>query len=503
MPQAKLNYILKDHIPGCRFEQTGANEGIIRGPVDALSALGVNNVVGVLTKVMSPPPTARVYPFQRQGIETLQAILKNYGGALLADDMGLGKTRSAVWVPHLMKADTDSVLIVCPASVRHQWQNEVANVDQLTHFANLGPTSKKQFTADWRRWKQDGGYGAVSYNLMEQALAERVPTYIIFDEPHGYLSGRGNTYNKVLWHYSSRIRYKLALSGTPYTAKPAALWSILHLLVPMRFGKAKEFDVRYCNGHDGTHGWDNKGATNMAELSKRLAFYMVRRMKSEVMADMPAVTRTVRWIDGTPQATAALAACDYTVGGMQKAQASTLKEKMPEVINLVTEAGRPTIVFTYMREHCDQLVQLLHKAKQPTISIHGEYDSAQRAKMVQQAKDNNLHVVTTYGASSTGLDGLQHFSSNMVMHSINGVPATTLQAIDRLNRIGQKEPVLVTFTAMRDSIDELLVDKVINRLDSFGQIMGRDRATTSLQDALRSAGIDPDKALDAIFESMK
>lgn len=502
MPSAKLDYVLKDHIPGCKFEQTGANEGIIYGPVDALSALGVNNVAHT-TRVLMPPPVAQLYPFQREGIRDLQTIVKLHGGALLADDMGLGKTRQLVWVPHLMKQVTDSVLIVCPAGVRHQWQKEVNNLDVLTPFSNLGPTSKKQFLPDWRMWKQHGGWAAVSYNLMKEALAERCPTFILFDEPHGYLSGRGNTYNKVLWNYSSKIRYKLAASGTPYTAKPAALWSILHLLVPMRFGKAREFDVRYCNGHDGTHGWNNSGATNMAELSKRLAFYMVRRMKTDVMKDMPAVTRTVRWIEGTAAARSALASCDYTLNGMQKAQEATLKEKMPEVVDLVVEAGRPTVVFTYMREHSDELANLLNKAKQPAISIHGEHDSARRAQMVQQAKENGLHVVTTYGASSTGLDGLQHFSSNMVMHSINGVPATTLQAIDRLNRIGQREPVLVTFTAMKDSVDELLVDKVINRLDSFGQIMGRDRTTTSLQDALRSAGIDPDKALDAIFESMK
>lgn len=500
MPNARIDFI-PPAIPGLRFNQVDHTGGNASGSIDALEAVGVTPKPPVDYGSLVPiSKSLALFPFQQAGVRQLVTMLRNYGGALLADDMGLGKTKQAAVTAALMRG-TD-VLIVCPASVRHQWLKEVYLAAPKDPFYNLGPKSKKEYTKEWEGWSKQGIYAAVSYNMMEQALEARRPGIIILDEPHNYMSGRGNKYNKALWKHLPLIQYKLALSGTPYTAKPAALWSILYLLLGMRFGKARAFDERYCNGHQGEWGWRNDGATNMGELAKRLSHYMVRRMKSEVMGQMPAVTRTVRWVEGTSAAASALSMMEHSINGMQKAQEATLMEKMNEVVSVAEEASGPCVIFTYMRKHADELSQRLNRAKMPAISIHGEWEAGERARMVEQAKKNKLHVVTTYGASSTGLDGLQHFSSNWIAHSINGVPATTLQAIDRLNRIGQKEPVTATFVAMRDSVDELIVDKVINRLDVFGQILGRDKASTSLQDALRTSGLDADKELDAIFATL-
>ena len=419
----------------------------------------------------------------------------------MADDMGLGKTRQAVVVASML--NPASTLIVCPAGVRHQWQAEVKTATGAT-LANLGPTSKsKVYGEEWEKWATNKvKYAAVSYNLMAQALEANRPTLLILDEPQNHLQSRGSTYNKTIWKHLSLIRYRLALTGTPYLAKPAGLWSILYILLGMRFGRARAFDIRYCNGHQGQWGWVNDGATHMGELSNRLAFYMVRRMKSEVLGELPAVIQVIRWVEGTKAAATALATMDHTINGMMKAQEHTLIEKMDEVVSVVKGTSGPTIVFTWLREHANQLAGLLNKAKLPTISIHGEWEAGERAKLVKQAHDNKLHVVTTYGASATGLDGLQRFSSNVVFHSVNPVPTTTLQAIDRLHRIGQKEPVTAIFVAMHNSVDELVVDRVINRLDVFGQILGRDRAATSLQDALRTSGLNEEDDLTAVFNSL-
>ena len=497
-----IDFIPPD-IPGLKFRQTSETSGVVSGYPDALAAVGLAMSLNAMcTQIEQSAADVPLFQFQKSGIAQVAYMLRTYGGALLADDMGLGKTRQATVVASMLKGPTDGVLIVCPAGVRHQWAAEVKGVAPKTPFYNLGPQSKKQYAGDWQGWEIGAHWAAVSYNLMAKALEVRRPSILILDEPHNYLQSRGSTYNKALWKHLGVIRYKLALTGTPYLSKPAGLWSILYILLGMRFGRAREFDIRYCNGHQGQWGWNNSGATNMGELSNRLAFYMVRRMKSEVMGDMPAVTRTTRWVEGTKQAQAALLNMEHTVNGIVKAQESTLLEKISEVVDTVVAANAPTVVFTWMKEHCNEIANQLIRAKQPAIAIHGDWEAGDRAKMVEQARVNKLHVVTTYGGSATGLDGLQKFSSNMVFHSINPVPAITLQAIDRLNRIGQTEPVTATFIAMRNSVDELVVDKVINRLDVFGQILGRDKESVSLQDALRSHGLDEETALNAIFESL-
>ena len=504
MPSTHIDYIPIHHVPGVRFVQTDINGGTLTGSIDGLKVYGIEVTItedkGKLLKTNVP-----LYPFQEEGIRKLTNILFNHTGALLADDMGLGKTRVATHSITAIKGKDDDVLIVCPASVRHQWLKEVYNIGQKTSFYNLGPQSKKEYESEWDGWTKPGKarWAAVSYNLMEKAVTVRKPAILILDEPHNFLQSRGSTYNKALWKVLPHIRYKLALTGTPYLAKPAGLWSILFILLGMRFGRARDFDIRYCNGHQGQWGWDNRGATNMGELSERLKHYMVRRMKSEVMKEMPAVTRIVRWVEGTPTAKAALLNMGHGLHEMAKAQEYTLPEKYGEVVDIASESSGPTVTFTWMKVHADELALLMNKAKLPTIAVHGDWEAGERNKMLQRAADNNLHVVTTYGASSTGLDGLQKFSSDAIFHSINGVPAITLQAIDRLNRIGQTKPVTATFVAMRNSVDELIVDRVINRLDVFGQILSRNKASTSLQDALRASGLDNDKLMDAIFDSLK
>lgn len=500
MPTTTIDFI-PPPLPGLHFNQTSLTGGTVSGGVDALAAIGIEPMPRTMS-LFAPPPHVPLYPFQKAGVERIASVLRIHGGALLADDMGLGKTRQATVIADGLR--TGKVLIVCPAAVRHQWQAEVKLVTGSPHFANLGPQSKKEYKPDWEQWPLTTGplYGAVSYNLMAKALDLYRPDLLILDEPHNYLQSRGSVYNKAIWKHQALIRYKLALTGTPYLAKPSGLWSILYILLGMRFGKARDFDIRYCNGHQGQWGWRNDGATHMGELNDRLQFYMVRRMKSEVLPELPDVTRTTRWIEGTKQAQSALLNMDHTINGMMEAQKSTLLEKMEETVDVVSSASGPAIVFTWMKEHADQLGELLNKRKLNSIVIHGDWEAGERAKMVAQAKKHKLNVITTYGSSATGLDGLQHFSDNAVFHSINPVPAITLQAIDRLRRIGQKNAITATFIAMRGSVDELVIDKVINRLDVFGQILGRDKAATNLQDALRQHGLDNDKVLDAIFASL-
>lgn len=505
MPTARIDFI-PPNIPGIKFNQTDHKGGTVSGSVDALDLLGIKPLERTNFNALDDiEPRVSLFPFQVDGVNQLHSIMRQYGAALLADDMGLGKTRQSTVVTDLLKDATASVLIVCPASVRHQWADEVAKATMTKVFCNLGPQSTKSYVPDWERWANDkfvNNWAAVSYNLMAKALECRRPTILILDEPHNYLQSRGSTYNKALWKHRALIRYKLALTGTPYLAKPAGLWSILYVLFGPRFGLARDFDIRYCNGHQGQWGWDNNGASNEEELNRRLSHYMVRRLKSDVMSDLPAVTRTTRWIEGTKSAATAMAMMDHTINGMTKAQESTLKEKMPEVVDVAKSASGPTVTFTCLKDHANQIADLLNKSKLASIAIHGEWEAGERAKMLAKANANKLHVVTTYGASATGLDGLQRFSSDIIFHSINPVPAIILQATDRLNRIGQTKPITATYLAMKNSVDELIIEKVINRLDIFQSIIGRDKKSTPLAKALENHGLTDEEMMDEIFASL-
>lgn len=495
-------------IPGLHVHPTHDGRFEVRGPWDAIEAAGYqfqqwgdyivfgNELEGVTLR-----------DFQKHGVAKVGGILRTHGGAILADEMGLGKTvQASVIAKHF--CDTHSMLVVCPAGVRHQWESWFQRVG-APNIANLGPPSTKLYKPEWERWlrpaQQGAVWGVTSYAKMGDALAARKPRLIIFDEPHNYMQSRGNTYVKVMWKHGAQIQYKLALTGSPYLSKPAGLWSLLNVLLGMRFGKAAEFDARYCDLKFGKYGPDRSGVSNAAELAQRLTHYMVRRMKADVASELPKVTRVTRWVEGTKEAKGAFVNAQYTSMGLRTAQEPTLAAKIPEVVEAAQETQAPCVIFCWRREDAEAVGKALLKEKERVSVIHGEYDAAARARMVADAAARKCHVVTTYGASATGLDGLQRFSSHAIFHAIDPVPAILLQAIARLDRMGQTLPITCTFVAMRGSVDEVSTEKVVDRLDVYQKVLGKDVSSGELRDALMAGGvgdIDNDKVLQAVFDSM-
>lgn len=520
MPSAILNFEPQP-IPGLFIYGRGGGKWEVRGSMDAIEAAGgrVADLKHAVDNGWHNPQGITLRDFQKYGVSRVSAILKRSGGAILADEMGLGKTVQAAIVGEYLRGVDGRTLVVCPAAVRHQWEKwmwavnpDIADLDH--RCANLGPISsdtKKGGMAATRAWASwlDGRAttAVVSYNQMAQALAgaKPKPRVLILDEFHNYLQSRGNTYQKTLWKYGAQVQYKLGLTGSPYLSKPAGLWVPLNCLLGLRFGKAHDFDTRYCAKFEGKYGPDRSGTSHPEELARRLGHYMVRRMKADVASELPKVTRVTRWVEGTKEAAGAMASMNYTSQGMRSAQGPTLDAKIPEVVSVAKEADAPCVVFCWRREDAEKVGAALNKAHQTAMVIHGAEDAAVRARRVAEATDVKAHVVTTYGASATGLDGLQLFISNSIHHSIDPVPTTLLQSIARLDRIGQTSPVTATFVAMRNSVDEITMPKVVDRLDVFQTIMGKDVSSSNLRDALMNGGvgdIDNDQVLQAIFDSI-
>lgn len=486
----------------------GVGQWEVRGDISALEAAGADKTtVDILRpKVRSVPEYGKfkLRPFQATGVGILHGVIAQAGGCILADEMGLGKTPQIAVLAHGM-APESSAMFVCPAGVRHQWAKWCQMVGGPP-FCDLGPPSDKKYTPAWTDWQnaKQPRWCAVSYPMMAKALALRRPRFMSFDEPHANMQSRGNIYIKTMWRYGAQIQYKAAATGSPYLSQPAGLWSLLNVLLGLRFGKANEYDRRYCDYKEDPFP-DRSGVSNPQELAQRLTHYMVRRMKADVASELPKVTRTVRWVEGTSAARGAMANLKHTQDGLRRAMEPTLAGKIPAVVDLCDEANKPTVVFCWRRSDCEAVSAALARAKMESVVIHGEYGPDVRQAMVHHAAKIKAHVVTTYGASATGLDGLQLFSSNMVLHAIDPVPAILLQAIARLDRIGQTEPVTVTGTAMKDSIDEITIDKSYERLDTYQKILGADVSGDALKTALMAGGmgdITNDKVLQALFEDL-
>lgn len=495
--------VIYGRIPGLVWN---SNQNIATGDVSALEIAGANprKEWPQLFSKVELPTTEHLRKYQLDAASWCVQTMRQFGGAILADDMGLGKTRTALYAAGCLP-DVKCIVIVCPANVAYQWQREAELLGQTAIV--LGPKSKKVNIPAWEKAKS--GLIAtyiVSYNMSNEALdtLPHSPTCIVLDEPHMVLRGRTGKWAWALKEHMTIIKHRLATTGTPMFNTPRDMWFILFLLFNMRFGKAKEFDVRYCDGKEGQYGWTNKGAMNLAELKQRLTYYMLRRTMEDVALELPALTTSFRWVDCTSKAQAAMMKAGRGAFATDEALHSCLDAKLPTVVETACEliANGPCVIFTYHRHHADKIAEMIESEGHKCVAIHGGLSTAVRDALIQQCAATGTSIAATIDSCGTGVN-MQGVASQGIFHTIERSPKKTHQAMKRLHRSGQTRPVHWVFTAMKDAMDEIVVEEVVKRLDYWNQLMGKDDMEDNVGTALATDAATEDAVLAAIYNSMK
>lgn len=414
-------------------------------------------------------PALRLY--QEEGVATLFQLCKVYGGGILADDMGLGKTAQAIVCAESLRK-TGQVLIVCPASVRPQWVKEIETWAGAI-AREFGPPSKsKRFKSEWAE-EQGRKWNVVSYNLAEKAADLLRPTVIIMDEAHN-LKGRRNSWALTLRDICKTVPYKIAITGTPIWSRPCDMWNVLNLALGYKVsGRARDFDTQFCNGHDGAWGWVNDGATNLGDLKHLVNRYSVHRTKSEVLKDLPELTRVVRWVEKEDSLAKKLFEAAIVEGkqsAVHEAVAATLLAKLPEAVSACVEA-RQFVCFTQLRAHAEDIADRVSRAGVPCYWIHGGMEAGARQAVIAKAEEEQCGIVATIDSIGTGVN-LQGVASVGIMHGLDFVPMKLMQAEARLHRLGQKNAVTWIYIALRDSIDERIIAVIVERLDTWRLSVG-------------------------------
>lgn len=448
----------------------------------------------------------RFREYQEKGVADAFAKVRACGGVLLADDMGLGKTRQALGLAFLC-GSFGRVFVVCPASVSAQWGVEAGQLYKPEEICVV--TSANSGTKKTRAKFAAAKIVITSYGMVEKVFSmfgTEMPFVAVFDEAQNLL-GRRSARSLAVHEASRFIQYRIATTGTPMWSRPRNLWMLLNILVGSRFGKAYDFDLRYCGGEQKEHGFDNKGQSNPDELKERLAHYMVRRTKSEVLGELPALTRTIRWVEGTHAAAGAFqqAILHPGVGGLvDAALRATLEAKIPLAVETCLEAGG-ALCLTYLREHVAAIAEGIRKGGGEVIELTGDVAPAMRSALVIGARSKpGVSIVATIDSVGTGVDGIQHLTRTGVMHAIDRIPAKLMQAEARLHRMGQANAVHWTYLAMKDSMDEKVVRVVVQRLETWKRMIPNTKGdgTQELRDSMSDQfGSEMDaKVLAALFE---
>src|SRR5215213_5267471 len=219
------------------------------------------------------------------------AFLLGRRRAILADDMGLGKTRQSI-VALTEAAPVGPWLVVCPASVKRNWEREirVARPGDRVHVCGPQDPPPVGYT----------GWVVINYDIIAKvdALLEDLPwTGIVFDEAH-YLKNHTSQRSKVARELVAAAPDAVlhALTGTPLTNRPRDLFPLLQLVGHPMGRSFLSFAKRYCDAQHNGFGWVTDGASNLDELRVQLHGVMLRRTKAEVL-DLPPKLRS--WLPVT------------------------------------------------------------------------------------------------------------------------------------------------------------------------------------------------------------
>jgi len=279
---------------------------------------------------------------------------------------------------------------------------------------------------------------------------------------------------------------------------------LLRILFPnYRFGSADDFDFAYCGASINRWGGkENKGATRTEELKLRLSYVQLRRTKQEVAKDLPALTRTTRWIPATKEATRARGAFALQQMSLHDALTATLRGKMDTAVELAHELKK-FLLISWQKEHVYALHERLNEEGTPCEVITGDFSHKARHDTVARARARGCGIVATIDSCNAGVDGIQHVASDGIFHALDYVPIKMAQTEARLHRLGQTLPVTWTYLAMQGSADSLVMETVCEKLDQWTGIMGKD-STGAMADSFTDLDAEKmgDAALKAIYDSL-
>jgi SWI/SNF-related matrix-associated actin-dependent regulator of chromatin subfamily A-like protein 1 len=419
--------------------------------------------------------TLKLRDFQETGMSWL--VRKK--GTLLADDPGLGKTIQAIAAINHLKAR--KLLIICPASVKYNWKKEIERFiysDSLTiQVVDTGKThikSKAHITI-------------VNYDLIKQhysTLKEIKYAVVICDECHK-LKNPETIRTRLILGKGGLIEngyFKMLLTGTPIQNKPIDLYPTISALAPEKIDHMTfyQFAFKYCNAYRGAFGliYGKPSGKKAAELKEILSSFMLRRRKRDVLKDLPKVTmqhipikptkkledlREKEWEmrESAPDS-------EFAQLGISSSLMSELAlAKAPFCLDFIKDAleneSDKLVIFAYHRNLIKELVKKLNKFG--VVQITGATSSAARQKAVDDfmAKKKVRVFIGQIEAAGEGINGLQTVCSHAIFCQIGSNPKDIEQAVGRLDRMGQTEPVLAQFLLVEDSLEQDRFENVLEK----------------------------------------
>jgi superfamily II DNA or RNA helicase len=459
--------------------------------------------------------STQLYPYQEKG-----ALHLAFGRrAMLADDMGLGKTVQAIAASTLLKElrNIRCVLVICPASLKHQWAREIRRFTSI-------PVKVVEGNLKTRRqlYREPAFFMVVNYEIVRRDLEDIEhlrPDLIILDEAQRIKNWRTKTATAVK---QLRSRYAFVLTGTPLENRIDELYSIFQFIDSRILGPLWHFNDRFFQLKKRPSGsYQVLGYKNLDELRATLSPYTLRRTRKEVLQDLPERVDNNFFVEMTTAQWKAYDEFKETVarlGAIARRRPLTPKERDILLMSLVKmriicnalalhdkeipaedhektapklrELGRilsdevagnghKALVFSQwsgMLGLTEPVIQRLHLGY---VKLTGSVPSAKRGALIERFFDDpDCRVFLSTDAGGLGLN-LQA-ASLVINLDLPWNPAVLEQRIARAHRHGQKQSVQVINLVAQNTIEERMLDTLAAKRTIFAGVFGTEEAPNAI-----------------------
>jgi superfamily II DNA or RNA helicase len=441
---------------------------------------------------------AQLYPYQAEGA----LFAARAGRCLIADEMGLGKTVQAIATAELLARHfgAERVLIVCPTSLKHQWQREIARFSaREAQVVDGGRASRLQC------YSQPGFCKITNYDTLARDLEfihSWSPDLVIVDEAQ-----RIKNWNTVAARALKRIEspYALVLTGTPLENRLEELVSIVQFVDGHRLGPL----WRLRHDHQVLDEAGRVvGYKDLDKIGETLRPVLLRRRKSEVLTQLPERVAKTIFVPMTPQQQAehqSNATCVQQIvqrwrrtgflsdvdqrrlmAALQNMRMSCNSTylldgktdhgtKCEELVTLMDELlEQPDIkivIFSQWRRTHELIIRRLKSRRWQHVLFHGGVPSGQRGALVDRFhSDPACRVFLSTDAGGVGLN-LQHAASVVVNMDLPWNPAVLEQRIGRVHRLGQTRGVQVVNFVAEGTIEEGMLSVLAFKKSLFAGVL--------------------------------
>ncbi len=440
----------------------------------------------------------RLYPFQAEGA----LFAARAGRVLIGDEMGLGKTIQAIAAAELFARHfgVQRVLVVCPTSLKHQWQKEFARFTDREAQVIHGLRARRQL-----QYREDAFCKITHYETLARdadLIAAWAPELVIADEAQ-----RIKNWNTITARALKRIAspYAVVLTGTPLENRLEELISIVQFVDQHRLGPTwRLLDEHQLRDEAGRV----IGYCALDRISQTLAPVMLRRRKAEVLAQLPErvdnrifvpltpeqrvhhdenggiVTRIVaRWRKTGYLSDADQRRLQCALQNMRMACNSTwlldhetdhghkVDELMTLLDELLEDATAKVVVFSQWLGTHELIVRRLAQRDWGHVLFSGRVPGEKRGALVERFHaDPCCRLFLSTDAGGVGLN-LQHAAAVVVNMDLPWNPAVLEQRIGRVHRMGQSRGVQVVNFVGQGSIEEGMLSVLAFKKSLFAGVL--------------------------------